>query len=137
MKSTLFISSCTTINNYKSHSTSKNYKIYDTRSKKIRSLDDMIRTISKNDMIFFGELHNDPTGHQPENEIFRMLHLKNGKDQAFSIDTASITTNLLKPWAAIVLGMKDCRTYGMRAWLIPYQSTRRKINEKIYPNHQR
>ena len=37
-------------------------------------------------MVFFGEEHNDPTGHQLEIEILRMLHHKNGEKQALSME---------------------------------------------------
>ena len=64
----------------------ENYKIYDVRAKRTCSLDEMITYVSKTSVVFFGEEHNDPTGHQLEMEVFRMLHQKNGRDQVLSME---------------------------------------------------
>ncbi len=65
---------------------SENYKIYDSKANKSCTLEDMISVLSVKDAVFFGEEHNDPTGHQLEIEILRMLHLKNGERQVLSME---------------------------------------------------
>ena len=64
----------------------ENYRIYDTRAKKTCTIEEMISALAKADAVFFGEEHNDPTGHQLELEIFKMLHQKNGKEQVLSME---------------------------------------------------
>jgi len=65
---------------------SENYKIFDSKAKKTCTLEDIISVVAKNDVVFFGEEHNDPTGHQLENEILRLIHLKNGERQVLSME---------------------------------------------------
>lgn len=65
---------------------SENYKIFDSKANKTCTLEDIISVLAKNDVVFFGEEHNDPTGHQLENEILRLIHLKNGERQVLSME---------------------------------------------------
>lgn len=51
----------------------QNYKIYDTKKAKIISIDDIIADVKNIDVLFFGEEHNDSTGHYLEMKIFREL----------------------------------------------------------------
>jgi uncharacterized iron-regulated protein len=55
-------------------SMSAHYKIYDTRSKQIVSIDKIVTDMADADVLFFGEEHNDSAGHYLENKIFRALH---------------------------------------------------------------
>src|SRR4026207_940274 len=55
-------------------SMSSHYKIYDTRSKQIVTIDKIVTDMADADVLFFGEEHNDSTGHYLENKIFRALH---------------------------------------------------------------
>ncbi len=64
----------------------ENYKIYDTNAKKTCTIAEAIGILSKKNVVFFGEEHNDPTGHQLEIEILKMLHFKNGKRQVLSME---------------------------------------------------
>lgn len=64
----------------------ENYKIYDTRLKKLCTIDEMLSSVAQSDVLYFGEEHNDPTGHQLESEIYKMLHLKNGTKQVLSME---------------------------------------------------
>lgn len=50
------------------------YKIYDTRSKQIITIDKIVTDMADADVLFFGEEHNDSAGHYLENKIFRTLH---------------------------------------------------------------
>lgn len=52
------------------------YKIYDTRSNQISSIDKIAADLANADVLFFGEEHNDSAGHYLENKIFRALHAK-------------------------------------------------------------
>ena len=64
----------------------ENYKIYNTQSKSICSLEDMIKSLALADVVFFGEEHNDPTGHQLESDVLQKLHQLNGKKQILSME---------------------------------------------------
>lgn len=64
----------------------ENYKIYNTQSKSICSLDEMISSLARADVVFFGEEHNDPTGHQLELDVLQKLYQIHGKKQALSME---------------------------------------------------
>lgn len=64
----------------------EDYKVYDSRAKKLCSLEEMVLELAKSDVVFFGEEHNDPIGHQLESEIFKMLHQKNQNKQVLSME---------------------------------------------------
>ena len=51
----------------------QNYKVYDTKKAKIISIDDIIADAKNIDVLFFGEEHNDSTGHYLEMKMFREL----------------------------------------------------------------
>ncbi len=55
-------------------SISIHYKIYDTRSKQLVSIDKIVTDMADADVLFFGEEHNDSAAHYLENKIFRALH---------------------------------------------------------------
>jgi uncharacterized iron-regulated protein len=55
-------------------SISVHYKIYDTRTKQIVTIDKIVTDMANADVLFFGEEHNDSAGHYLENKIFRALH---------------------------------------------------------------
>jgi uncharacterized iron-regulated protein len=65
---------------------SEHYKIYDTKANKVINLEEIVNLLSEKDVIFFGEEHNDPTGHQLEVELLKLLHLKIGKNLALSLE---------------------------------------------------
>jgi uncharacterized iron-regulated protein len=62
------------------------YKIYDTRTKQIVSIDKIVADMATADVLFFGEEHNDSAGHYLENKIFRALHAVYGKNLALSME---------------------------------------------------
>ena len=64
----------------------ENYKIYNTQSKSICSLDEMISSLARADVVFFGEEHNDPTGHQLELDVLQKLYQIHGKKQVLSME---------------------------------------------------
>ena len=55
-------------------SLSNHYKIYDTRTKQVITIDKIVTDMADADVLFFGEEHNDSAGHYLENKIFRALH---------------------------------------------------------------
>lgn len=62
------------------------YKIYDTRSKQITTIDKIVADLADADVLFFGEEHNDSAGHYLENKIFRALHKAYGDNVALSLE---------------------------------------------------
>jgi uncharacterized iron-regulated protein len=49
------------------------YKVYDTKKQKSISLDELVNELKNVDVLFFGEEHNDSTGHLLELMIFRKM----------------------------------------------------------------
>ena len=62
------------------------YKIYDTRTKQMISVEKIIEDCNKADILFFGEEHNDSAGHYMENIIFQALHKQYGNDITLSLE---------------------------------------------------
>ncbi|TAL40874.1 MAG: hypothetical protein EPN92_13875 [Chitinophagaceae bacterium] len=62
------------------------YKIYDTRSRQLVSIDKIVADCAEADVLFFGEEHNDSAGHYLENKIFRALHKQYGEKMALSME---------------------------------------------------
>jgi uncharacterized iron-regulated protein len=54
-------------------SLSTHYKIYSVAKQKVISLDDIANDIKNADVLFFGEEHNDSTGHYLERALFKKL----------------------------------------------------------------
>jgi uncharacterized iron-regulated protein len=65
---------------------SKHYKIYDVKKQKTISIDDIIADMNENDVLFFGEDHNDSIGHYLEAEIFKKLSTKYPQKTALSLE---------------------------------------------------
>jgi uncharacterized iron-regulated protein len=62
------------------------YKIYDTRTKQMISVDKIIEDCNKANVLFFGEEHNDSAGHYMEHIIFEALHKKYGSNISLSLE---------------------------------------------------
>lgn len=62
------------------------YKIYDTRSKQIITIEKIVTDMAEADVLFFGEEHNDSAGHYLENKIYRALHTKYGDKVTLSME---------------------------------------------------
>ena len=62
------------------------YKIYDTRSKQIVTIDQIVADMVNADVLFFGEEHNDSAVHYLENKIYRALHAAYGSQLALSLE---------------------------------------------------
>ncbi|MFI5453503.1 ChaN family lipoprotein [Pedobacter sp. UC225_61] len=52
---------------------SKHYKVYDVKKQKIVTLDDIVTDLGKANVLFFGEEHNDSTGHYLEATLFKKI----------------------------------------------------------------
>jgi len=72
--STLFSFLLFTFPVFSQDSMSVHYKIYDTQTKQIVSIDKIVADMANADVLFFGEEHNDSACHYLENLIFRALH---------------------------------------------------------------
>ena len=64
----------------------EHFKIYDTRSKQIITLEKIISDCANADVLFFGEEHNDSIGHWLEAEIFKALHQQYGDKVVLSLE---------------------------------------------------
>jgi uncharacterized iron-regulated protein len=62
------------------------YKIYDTRTKQITTIDKIAADCKDADVLFFGEEHDDSAGHYLEAAIFRSLHNLYGDKLALSME---------------------------------------------------
>jgi uncharacterized iron-regulated protein len=62
------------------------YKIYNTRTQKTASIDNIISDLDKADVLFFGEEHNDSTGHQLEYILLQKLAEKYPAKMALSME---------------------------------------------------
>ncbi len=67
-------------------SMSVHYKIYDTRTKQVITIDKIVSDMASADVLFFGEEHNDSTGHYLENKIFRALHAAYSSQLSLSME---------------------------------------------------
>jgi uncharacterized iron-regulated protein len=52
---------------------SKHYKVYDVKKQKIVTLDDIVTDLGNANVLFFGEEHNDSTGHYLEVTLFKKI----------------------------------------------------------------
>ena len=64
----------------------EHYKIFDTRSKQIITIEQLVQNSMDADVIFFGEEHNDSAGHYLEDTIFKALHRQFGNKLALSME---------------------------------------------------
>ena len=67
-------------------SLSNHYKLYSTAKQKVVPLDDIINDMDNANILFFGEEHNDSTGHQLEFLIFKKLAEKYSEKTALSME---------------------------------------------------
>lgn len=70
----------------KSQVTEKNYKIYSVKQAKEVSINDIIEDMKNNDVLFYGEEHNDSVTHYLENKIFESLFQKYQSNIALSME---------------------------------------------------
>jgi uncharacterized iron-regulated protein len=70
------------------------YKIFTAEGKKA-DYGDMLKVISKADIVFFGELHDDPIAHWLELELTKSLYDLNGKSQVLGAEMFEADNQLL------------------------------------------
>ena len=70
----------------KSQVTEKNYKIYSVKQAKEVSINDIIEDMKNNDVLFYGEEHNDSVTHYLENKIFESLFQKYQSNMVLSME---------------------------------------------------
>ena len=66
--------------------TEKNYLIFSVKSDKEVSLQDIVKEMKNNDVLFFGEEHNDSVAHFLENKMLEMLYQKFARDITLSLE---------------------------------------------------
>jgi len=76
------------------------YVIFDSQGKKV-SFEQMIETVSKKNVVFFGEIHNCPICHWLEAEAMKQLHALHGKKlllgaEMFESDNQLILNEFMK-----------------------------------------
>jgi uncharacterized iron-regulated protein len=92
------------------------YKIYNTAKNATATLDDVINDMEKNDVLFFGEEHNDSTGHYLEAVLFKMLAAKYPAKTALSMEMFQTDCQtVLNEYLAGFIREKNLITEG-RAW---------------------
>jgi uncharacterized iron-regulated protein len=64
----------------------KHYKIYDVKKQRLVSLDAIVADMSKADVLFFGEEHNDSIGHYLEVSLLKQLAAKYGNAVALTME---------------------------------------------------
>jgi len=70
----------------KSQVTEKNYKIYSVKQSKEVTISDIIEDMKNNDVLFYGEEHNDSVTHYLESKIFESLFQKFQSNVALSME---------------------------------------------------
>lgn len=70
----------------KSQVTEKNYKIYSVKLAKEVNVNDIIEDMKNNDVLFYGEEHNDSVTHYLESKIFESLFQKYQSNVALSME---------------------------------------------------
>lgn len=83
---TLFLVFFIFIINTQAQISEKNYKIYSTKLGKEVTLQEVIDDMKNYDILFFGEEHNDSTGHYLEKQIFEMLYKQYNSNLALSME---------------------------------------------------
>jgi uncharacterized iron-regulated protein len=66
--------------------TEKNYRIYDTRLGKEVKLADIVESMTQNDVLIFGEEHNDSVTHFLQHKLFSLLFARFGSDVVLSME---------------------------------------------------
>lgn len=64
----------------------KHFKIYDTRTKQLSTIDKIAVACKDADVLFFGEEHSDSAGHYLETAILKALHTLYGNKLALSME---------------------------------------------------
>jgi uncharacterized iron-regulated protein len=97
-------------------SLANHYKIYNTSKHKIVTVDDIINDMSKSDVLFFGEEHDDSTGHYLEYKLLKKLEDKYPNKVALSMEMFETDCqNVLNEYLYGLIREKNFRT-DTRVW---------------------
>ena len=66
--------------------TEQNYRIYSVKLAKEMSISDIVDDMKNNDVLFYGEEHNDSVTHYLENKIYETLYKKFGNNISLSME---------------------------------------------------
>lgn len=112
---------------------SKLYKIYDSSTQKIISVDELIKVLNKTDAIFYGEEHNDSIGHLLEATILKKLAKAHPQKLALSMEMFETDCqNILNEYLTGLIREKNFIT-DARCW--PNYSDYRPLIEFSKSNH--
>ena len=94
----------------------QSYKVYDVKNQKSISLDELVTGVKDVDVLFFGEEHNDSTGHQLEAELFKKLSIAYPKTaltlEMFHTDTQPIINEYLSGLISEKNFVKEARAWN-------------------------
>ncbi|WP_374949270.1 ChaN family lipoprotein [Mucilaginibacter sp.] len=94
----------------------QHYKVYNNAKKSMATLDEVVNDMSKADVLFFGEEHNDSTGHYLEQVLFKKLVDKYPGKMALSMEMFQTDCQtVLNEYLAGFIREKNLITEG-RAW---------------------
>jgi len=94
----------------------KHYKVYNTHTKKIVPLNDIVASMPNTDVLFFGEEHNDPTGHQLEYMLLSRLNDKYPDNLVLSMEMFETDCqNVLNEYLRDLISEKHFET-DARVW---------------------
>ncbi|MET3982048.1 putative iron-regulated protein [Mucilaginibacter sp. UYP27] len=94
----------------------QNYKIYSTAKQRLATADELIADLDKADVLFFGEEHNDSTGHYLESLLFKKIADKYPGKAGLSMEMFQTDCQtVLNEYLADMIREKNLITEG-RAW---------------------
>ncbi len=97
-------------------SLSTHYKIYNTQTQKPATIDDIVAQMQKADVLFFGEEHNDSTGHRLEYLLLNKLVAAYPDKTALSMEMFETDCQtVLNEYLAGLIREKNFRT-DVRVW---------------------
>lgn len=111
----------------------KAYKIYNTATKKIITVDELVKALNKTDAIFYGEEHNDSVGHLLETTLLTKLAATHPQQLALSMEMFETDCqNVLNEYLAGLIREKNFVT-DARCW--PNYKDYRPLIEFAKSNH--
>ena len=112
---------------------SNTYKVYDVKKQKVISIDDIVSDMAKNDILFFGEDHNDSIGHYLEAELFKRISEKYLKQTALTLEMFQTDTQpIVNEYLSGLISEKNFIKEG-RAW--PNYKDYKPLIEYAKTNH--